>query len=99
MLQSAPVILQPTQTAKGSQQPIRCAGGGFLPAIPAKGIYYDNPSRGQGRREVREPNRVRISGMGGGEEGPKHLDVEQLFPVLVLVRAGEATGVSVKVIF
>lgn len=37
--------------------------------------------------------------MGGGEEGPKHLDVEQLFPVLVLVRAGEATGVSVKVIF
>lgn len=71
VLQSAPVILQPTQTAKGSQQPIRCAGGGFLPAIPAKGIYYDDPSRGHGRREVREPNRVRIGGTGGGGEGPE----------------------------
>ncbi|XP_034388933.1 NGFI-A-binding protein 2 isoform X2 [Cyclopterus lumpus] len=42
---------------QGSQQPIRCAGGGFLPVISdevryAKGIYYANLSQGRFRQSV-----------------------------------------------
>lgn len=56
-----PSFSSPHRQQKGSQQPIRCAGGGLLPVISdevryAKGIYYANPSRGSFQQKG---NRVR----------------------------------------